>query len=139
MGERERREKWRKLAEEASERSKRFIVFKPEIERTRWKKGKEEEGRKEEKAVGSEEGEMVFEKEQQQQPRESEIKGEGDTRGGGGSRACGVLQGELGPVNKGGGKVGLRSDSYSHGRKLCEIITQGPQAFYISMMPRAGV
>ena len=42
------REKWRKLAEEEGgrgERSKRFIVFKPEIERTRWKKGKEE-GRK---------------------------------------------------------------------------------------------
>ena len=69
-----------------SGRGKRFIVFKPEIERTRWKQRRRKEGRDRERPYkkGEMEGEMVFEKrrpaESRRESSQERNRGEGERR-----------------------------------------------------------
>ena len=71
------RERWRKGG-----RGKRFIVFKPEIERTRWKQRRRKEGRDRERPYKK--GEMVFEKrrpaESRRESSQERNRGEGERR-----------------------------------------------------------
>ena len=66
----------------ASGRGKRFIVFKPEIERTRWKQRRRKEGRDRERPYKK--GEMVFEKrrpaESRRESSQERNRGEGERR-----------------------------------------------------------
>ena len=78
-----------------SGRGKRFIVFKPEIERTRWKQRRRKRGRK----GGIEKGRIRkgkwFSRRgdlQSGEERAAKNEIEGRERGGGGSQACGVQE-----------------------------------------------
>ena len=72
----------------ASERGKRFIVFKPEIERTRWKERRRKEERERERPYKK--GEMVFERRRVGRETAAKSKIEGRR---GGSQACGSTRG----------------------------------------------